>query len=215
MQFDAVLASEQQAVSRIAGALAHELNNPLQGVLSLVSVALRESHLDERGQARLEQIHHGVSRLSRTVASLSAIYENLPRSPDLIPLTDLLNSLSGALAEQGFHVQMHPARTDRSVYCFSPELVRLMSDLFQEQAPDSETLHLSAWEDHMGAGFRCELGTHEADPDHGEWTSLEELNGVSGLAVLVDELVKLSEGSVEFRWNDSDLAGMRLWMRSA
>jgi hypothetical protein len=215
MQIDAVSANEQQAVSRIAGALAHELNNPLQGVLSLVSVALRESRLDERGQARLEQIHHGVSRLSRTVASLSAIYENLPRPPDLVPLSDLLNSLSDALAEQGFHVQTHPEQTDISVYCFSPELVRLMSDLFQEHTPDPGTVHLTSWANFTGAGFRCELGPDAADPDHGEWTSLEELSGVSGLAVLVDELVKLSEGRVEFRWSDSDLTGMRLWMRSA
>jgi hypothetical protein len=90
-----------------------------------------------------------------------------------------------------------------------------MSDLFQEHAPGSDTVHLSAWGDHMGAGFRCELGLLAADPARGEWTSLDELNEVSGLAVLVDELVKLSEGRVEFRWNDSDLAGMRLWMRSA
>ena len=216
MQVEAVLENQQRVVARIAGALAHELNNPLQGVLSLVGVTLRDCQMDQRCQTRMEQIHQGVTRLSRTVESLAAIYENLPRSPDLVPLADLLKSLSESLAGGAFRVQIHPPRNGSRVHCFAPELVRLAGDLIVEHLPAGGAVNLSEGHSNGMTGLLCELdsppsGATAAD----EWLTLNDASDVSGLVVLLDELIRLSNGTAEFKWHDSRLSGMRLWFRSA
>lgn len=216
MQVDAVSENEQKTLARIAGAMAHELNNPLQGVLSLVGVTLRECSSDERCQSRLEQIHRGVTRLSRTVESLSAIYENLPRSPDFVSLSDWLNSLAATLTECGFRARVHPANTDSMVSCFAPELLRLTGDLFREQAAPMSRIQLITRQTAGQAEVVCEAESENPpqSPDD-DWLNLDNLDSVSGLAVLIDEMIKLSYGQVEFKWRDSSLTGLRLRMTSA
>jgi len=50
---------QQRVTAAIVGALAHEVNNPLQGILSLTAVLSRECDGQEQSQLRLEQIRSG------------------------------------------------------------------------------------------------------------------------------------------------------------
>ena len=216
MQIDAELVSEQRAVARIAGAVAHELNNPLQGVLSLVGVTLRECRLDQRCQSRLEQIQRGVTRLTRTVESLSAIYENLPRPPDLVLLSKILTSLSASLAESGFHVRGNAPSSDVKARCFAPEVVRLIRDIVLEHSAAPRHIRLTAERYPEEVLIECEIGEDFPFPNlTDDWQVPDRHSGVSGIAILLDEIVKLSRGRVEFRWHDSELTGLRLWMSHA
>lgn len=214
MQPNAVSDAEQRTVARVAGAVAHELNNPLQGILSLLTVTLRDCRLDERCQLRLEQIHHGVSRMSRTVATLAAIYENLPRPPDFFSPAQLLDCFASELAERALepHVLV-PEGAPLAVVCFASELAKLSGDVLVENMNGHNLVHLLAASHPYGMEVRFEFGSPPAYSH--EWAPIEQTRGISGIAVLLDEVIKLSRGAVEFRMGDARLDGMRFFLRTA
>ena len=207
MQLEAVSEIEQRTIARVAGAVAHELNNPLQGVLSLLSVMLRECRLDERCQLRLEQIHDGVRRLSRTVESLSAIYENLPRPPDQIFPAELLTRLTASLTDRDLHV--HVSSSDAAllpVNCYAPEIVRLAGSVLSENLNGQRTVVLRTSSTARDVEVACTL---QSESKEDEWLAVERVRGLSGAAVLLDEMVRLSQGTVEFRLGEKTLDGIR------
>ncbi len=214
MQNNPVSEAEQRTVARVAGAVAHELNNPLQGILSLLTVTLRDCQVDERCQLRLEQIHRGVSRLSRTVETLATVYENLPRPPDHLPSADLLDRFAFELSEREFAPQMLPTDTLlMPVICYAAEISKLAGDALAEQLNGHNVVQLSALHIPPGIEICCELTSHAAA--HDEWMPVDQIRGVSGVAVLLDEVIKLGAGSVEFRMGDARLDGIRMLLRTA
>ena len=213
MQLDTVSESDQRVVARVAGAVAHDLNNPLQGILSLLAVTLRECRLDQRCQLRLEQIQRGVSRMSRTVESLATVYENLPRPLDCLPTSELLDRLATALSEREIHAQITPVDfPPTSVVCFAPETARLAGNLLADHANGSRTAQLGANATTQGIVFRCETA---AALSGDAWLPLEQMRGVSGIAVLLNEIVRLSRGAVEYRMGDSRLDGIQIFLPTA
>ena len=195
-------------VARVVGAVAHDLNNPLQGILSLVAVTLRECRLDERCQLRLEQIQQGVVRMSRTVECLSAVYENLPRPPDSFPTHQLLDRFAAAFAERDFQTYLMPLEMpDAPVRCYAVEMTRLAGDLLAHHANGKRTVELGAITSSQGVEFRCEA---HSDGPSTDWFPLEQTRGVSGIAVLLNEIVRLSQGTVAYRMRDTWLDGVRI-----
>jgi signal transduction histidine kinase len=210
MQLDAVSETEQRTVARIAGAVAHELNNPLQGILSLVAVMLRECRLDERCQLRMEQIHHGISRLSHTVESLAVVYENLPRPPDRLLPNELLDRFEAALHEHDFQPQVHHAMgSDMHVTCFAPEIVKLAGTVLQDHSNGQRAIIVRTVPYDNTMEFSCAV----VHPEPNEaWVTIDQVRGVSGAAILLDEIVRLGKGKVDFRFNHEQLDGIRFYL---
>jgi signal transduction histidine kinase len=207
------LIDSQKSTARITGALAHELNNPLQGILSLLSVMCRECEGDERFQVRLEQIRSGLIRLSRILESFSVTYENLPRPPDETTVGRFVDHLLTALAERQLHATVESLPDRETVfYCMSPELARLIGDAFCLPGADVRGLRLAMSRDGDGVTLIC--GTSAPYENGEEWLRLDEHPGISGVAGLINELARLAGGEAEFQFDETTLHRIRLRFRT-
>jgi hypothetical protein len=199
------------SMANIAGALAHELNNPLQGMMSLLSVFSRECAQDEKCQVRLEQFRSGLTRLTRIVTSFSVAYENLPRDPDVTTLRHFCARLHEAMAERQLVAEFEPLPAAGSFRCMATELVRLTSDALSIAVTDSRRLRVSA----AATASHIVITAAQLDaPAAAEpWRSLGPKDTVFGLAVLIREIAKLGGGDAEFHFNDMSLDGIRLFCK--
>jgi len=207
------LIDSQKSTARITGALAHELNNPLQGILSLLSVMSREQAGDEHCQVRLEQIRSGLIRLSRILESFSVAYENLPRPPDQTTVGRFVDHLMTSLTERQLHatVESLPDR-ETAFYCMSPELARLIGDAFSLPGPEHRSLRLAMTQNGDSVMLICRNGALDESGD--EWLRLDDHPGMSGVAGLINELAQLAGGEAEFRFDETTLCGIRLCFRT-
>lgn len=152
--------------------------------------------------------------MSRTVETLATVYENLPRPPDHLPSADLLDRFAFELSEREFEPHVLP--TDSllvPVVCHAPEISKLAGDALAEQLNGHNIVQLSALNTPPGIEFCCELMNPAIASD--EWMPVDLIRGVSGVAVLLDEVIKLSGGAVEFRMGDARLNGIRMFLRTA
>jgi len=204
---------DHRATARITGALAHELNSPLQGVLSLLTVLQHECSGDKQCQLRLEQIRSGLSRMSQTVQSFSLTYENLPRPPDCVAVDDLAQRLESAMTERQLRLEVEVSGP-RDVRCYGlvHEFVSLLAEAYSQSAVTGRTIHAHIANHDGWVMLECEHGT----PDGAEsWVTLDQEEYISGLAVLMDEITKLAGGRAEFRFGAAALNGIRLFLRTS
>ncbi len=204
---------QQRITAAILGALAHEVNNPLQGILSLTAVLSRECEANPQNQVRLEQIRSGLRRVARVVESFSVAYGNLPRPPDEVPLDRLLEWLHATFAEQQFRVESATnANPELRVICLGPELVRLVGDALSVPAVEQRTIRVRVDDGDGWIHLICE----RPDVTDGlpEWNGIQGTAGFSGLAVLIHEMITLCGGAAAFRWDDTSLSGIRLTFRT-
>jgi signal transduction histidine kinase len=79
-----MLASERlAAVGRLAAGVAHEINNPLGGMLNALNTFRRYSETDELGRETFDLIERGLQQIRETVSAL--LVEANPRSHSLSP----------------------------------------------------------------------------------------------------------------------------------
>jgi hypothetical protein len=117
--------------------------------------------------------------------------------------------------ERGFRIVAADSQTAAKIHCHSLEIVRLTADLFLAHAAESQSVLVRGVMSRGQAMLSCESALAAVDDQPDLWQSMEDMTGVTGIPVLLDEIARLSEGKCEFRWRDSTLQGMRLWMRSA
>lgn len=203
----------QRSTARITGALAHELNNPLQGIFSLLSVLSREHAGDESTQVRLEQIRSGLTRLSRILESFSVAYENMPRLPDQTSLGKFLDHLTLSFTERQMRITIESEfERETPLFCMSPELSRLISDAFSLPSLEDRGVRLTITTTDDAVTLICERGEHS--PDGNGWMQLDRYDAMSGVAGLINEITRLGGGSADFRFNDLTLCGIRLILRT-
>ena len=191
------------------GALAHEVNNPLQGILSLTAVLGRECEAGVPSPMRIEQLRSGLKRVARVVESFSVAYDNLPRALDDVSAGRLLEWLQAALAAQQFRAEIgFSADAEMRVVCLGPELARLIADAFALPATEPRTLRVTF----AGADGHATLLCERPGPgdESAAWEDLDGAAGFSGIAVLIHEFMTICGGSAAFRWNDAALSGIRL-----
>jgi PAS domain S-box-containing protein len=80
------------AVGRLAGALAHEVNNPLAAVTNLIFLLQHHAGIDEAGRAFVEQAASELSRVSHIVRATLSFYRESAR-PVEVKLTELTDSV--------------------------------------------------------------------------------------------------------------------------
>jgi signal transduction histidine kinase len=193
----------------LAGALAHELNNPLQGMFSVLSLLSRDYPEDQQVQVRLAQIRSGLARLSQVVDSFSTAYENQPRRPDQTTVGDFMDRLTTDLAARQLRADIVCSLPNETpIQCMAGELVRLLSDAYSLLPGTCRTLRVNVVreDDHV----RITTVRDSSRGTEDRWLALNECGAVSGLAVLIHELARLSEGRAEFRFDDVALCGIRL-----
>ena len=205
---------QSYSAATIAGALAHELNNPLQGILSLLSILDRECGDPEACRVRAGQIRSGLTRLRRIVESFSVTYENLPREAERITVGDFFQQLTDAMQSRQLHVNAQaPENRHVSFYCLWPEIIRLVTDVFS-LPPLTENPIRILFETHADhVVVICERD-HHGGPIGDGWRTVGDNNSFSGLAVLIDEMARLSRGRADFRVNDRFLDAIRLHFRT-
>jgi hypothetical protein len=200
------------SVARIAGAMAHEVNNPLQGVLTHLSVLSRESAGDPGSQVRIEQIRSGLARITRIVKSFSFAYEHMPRRPDLTTISEFVSELMSSLTDRQLRGQVSlEVSPDLSFHCMGPELAMLIADSYTLPAQPSRTVQVRAAQVEDQVHFICESTPPGSEYDNdSEFHKIDAGGDVSGLAVLINEIALLSGGEAEFRYGTTTLSGIRL-----
>jgi hypothetical protein len=204
------LLERQRGTARIAGALAHELNSPLQGLFSLLGVLSRESPRDEQSLIRLEQMRSGLTRLSRIIESFATAYEHVPRSPDRVSVRLFRDQLTDACAERQIALTLETAAPDElRFYCMTPETTRLLGETFSLPSQDRRPLlaSLRAEDSHVHLTVSS---SQISEPEQAAWQALEGHSASSSLSVLIDEITRFAGGRADFMFDHSSLCGVRL-----
>jgi hypothetical protein len=204
------LYDRQKSTARIAGALAHELNSPLQGLSSLLTVFRRECAHDEECLLRVEQMRSGLVRLSRIVESFSVAYEHMPRTPDRVSVGLFEAQFLATLAAHQLSVKTTiNAPRESEFFCMLPELIRLLGDVFSLPSPEGRRLFVRIAEEGDVMVLFCILeGTLASEAS--AWRTLDGQDSSSSLAVLIDEISRFARGRAEFLFDHSSLSGIRL-----
>jgi signal transduction histidine kinase len=192
---------------RVAGAMAHELNNPLQGLLSAITAAAAETGNDDRLAPRLRQMQGGVHRLTRAIRSFAALYERLPREPEFVNVSAFQQCVADALRDMGCAIS-DPATSLERVRCHSTELSALTAEVLRSLLGAEVSLQSVAEE--------REATTVVAFTRSGEVRGsravrpFDERDGLSGIPVVLDEVARLAGGHVELIWEDDRIVGVAL-----
>jgi two-component system CheB/CheR fusion protein len=80
------------AVGRMAGTLAHEINNPLDAVNNLVYLLSQDSKLDEHGRECVQLLQRELERMQHIVANTLSFYRD-SSSPVQVNLSQVLDSV--------------------------------------------------------------------------------------------------------------------------
>jgi signal transduction histidine kinase len=80
------------AVGRMAGTLAHEINNPLDAVNNLVYLLSQDSKLDEHGRECVQLLQRELERMQHIVANTLSFYRD-SSSPVQVNLSQVLESV--------------------------------------------------------------------------------------------------------------------------
>jgi signal transduction histidine kinase len=94
------------AVGRIAGTLAHEINNPLSSITDLVYLLSHSSKLDQSGREGLQLVDKELERIRHIVANTLSFYRD-SSSPVRVNLSDVLDSVLNLNARKIERKQLH------------------------------------------------------------------------------------------------------------
>jgi signal transduction histidine kinase len=195
---------DQLHAVRVAGAMAHELNNPLQGLMSQLTLACGECTDNEVLRQRLAELSGGVNRLSRAVRNFSALYENMPRTADRATLALVVSVMDAALSARGFLTEGGHSLPDTTVLCMTDEVAHLFPEVVAiAAAPSAPLTWVIECREHESA---VKL-VYRLDSRGADWTVFNESDGLSGLPVLLDELVRLADGRLELMWEGDTWIG--------
>jgi signal transduction histidine kinase len=88
------------AIGKIAGKVAHELNNPLDGILRYINLSVR--HLEngnyEKPVEYLKQCRQGLNRMADIISELLEFSRSTSKGFEYVPVDVLINDAVGAIA---------------------------------------------------------------------------------------------------------------------
>lgn len=96
------------ALGRLSSGIAHEINNPLAGMLTAIDTLKQRDNLDTRAQRTLGLLERGLQQIRDTVAAL--LVEARPQSRDLEPgdLEDVHTLVAPAAGKRGVQLNRAP-----------------------------------------------------------------------------------------------------------
>lgn len=201
---------EQSFAAKVAGALAHEMNNPLQGLVSQLNLVTNELTENDALKSRVTALAGGVQRLTRVVSNFSAFYENLPRDPDVIPLCELRQALGQILHASGLAITEPVCEEATLVHCMTSEVLKLFPEVVLASASRN---HALAWEIQSGDRYSYLRLLYVASAGEAIWKRFDEADGLWGLPVMLEEIARLADGRVELLWQGDIWCGTALVLK--
>ena len=109
LEVEVVKGERLTALGRLASGIAHEINNPLAGMLTALDTLRQRDNLDARALRTLGLLERGLLQIRDTVAAL--LVEARPQSRDLEPndLRDVHTLVAPAAAKRGIRLTCAPA----------------------------------------------------------------------------------------------------------
>lgn len=199
----------QRTLARVAGALAHELNNPIQGIQSLLGLLSHETETSEQGRIRLEQIRSGLARIARVVDHLTLFSENLPRVAVRIAVDEFIEQLTQEFRSRHFQAVINFADRTGTIVCHVPEITKLVAEILTCPYDTTQEIRLSARMINNRVEIICRSKEESVKEDK-DWTALDSLSHAAGFPLLVDELTALDGGIAEFLFDDNCIRGIKL-----
>ena len=199
----------QVSTARIAGAFAHELCNPLQGVRSLIEVISRTSAHEAELSRKLERVEDGMNRLAGVLDAFRVTYENLPRPADHVSVESFISEVADAFVRCGAGLSREDDYpSDAFIYALAPELATLISHALIDHSLPPVHIVLRARKTDNTVAFFSEIAT--AAPLVMPWVDAKKSNELTGLPVLIDEISRQSGGEASFRYDDFGLCSVRV-----
>lgn len=108
LESEVVKGERLTALGRLSSGIAHEINNPLAGMLTALDTLRQRDNLDARAQRTLGLLERGLQQIRDTVATL--LVEARPQSRDLEPrdMEDVHTLIAPAAARRGVQLSCTP-----------------------------------------------------------------------------------------------------------
>ena len=202
---------KQHSAARIAGAFAHELCNPLQGVRSLIAALSREASPESGMTRKLERVEAGVNRMAGVLDAFRATYENLPRTVEGVSVVGFMDQLAASLKRRGANISMHYRVSDDTiVQALAPELTKLIAHALVDSAtpPVDVSVRVMRQDDYIAVET-------ELESDRSDSVSLFESTThetLAGLPVLIEEFTHQCSGDAQFCYDDFHLRRIRIML---
>ena len=210
-------AEKLAATGKLAHAIAHEINNPLEALVNLIYLSSSAKRLEDVRQF-LEQANNEVARISRiTKQSLSFHRDTQYAVPlDVGTLVEEVVALYGKLADTRKVRLIYERNPTLTIYGFPGQLSQVFGNLLRnaaEAAPPGSDVHVRVRSTHRagrdgtlvtihdrGSGIPQPVREQMFDP----FFTTKELKG-SGLGLWVSKtLVMKHQGSIRFRTSTRD-----------
>jgi two-component system, NtrC family, sensor kinase len=108
-----IVSEKQASVGRLAAGVAHEINNPLTGVLTYTHMLLKRKDLNEEVRADLETIVEATERVRKIVKGLLDFSRQTPPDREKVDVNTLVGSTVAIMENQalvkGVRVKFRPA----------------------------------------------------------------------------------------------------------
>lgn len=132
MDFDAALRQSEKlaAVNRLAAAMAHEINNPLESVMNLLFLAQHERDA-ERLKHYIQEADNEVRRIAVITTESLRFYRQSTR-PRAVDCDDLLSAVLELYAPKLIRFNIHVVHTERAhapVLCLESEVRQVVSNM--------------------------------------------------------------------------------------
>ena len=121
------------AVRRLASSIAHEINNPLEGIINAVYLALRDSNLDPTTREYLQLAENELQRVARLTTNSLKFHKQLspPSAVDLREvMATVLTTYSNRIRQHNL-VITEKYRSASPVFCSRDEMLQVFGTLVQ------------------------------------------------------------------------------------
>lgn len=98
-----VIQERLASIGKLAGGIAHELNNPLDGVLRYINLSLEHLQEDDIVHGYLLEVKHGLNRMVNIVKNLLACSRNAPPTMQKIDINNAVDDAVSSLSSDIFH----------------------------------------------------------------------------------------------------------------
>ena len=195
-------------IGKLAGGIAHEFNNPLDGVMRYTNLCLDHIHDDEVVRGYLLEIKHGLNRMANIVKNLLACSRNETLKKDKVSLSEALEHAFIGLQPDIAHKNITIEKKLDSGAPMIPDLGldRVLTNILHNavaaiNGPGRIAIQ-STYENHVLkisiSDTGCGIHPDEIDKIFEPFYTTKDIDKGCGLGLtIVSEIVKIYDGKIE------------------